>query len=237
MAAGTQLAKNVIGNAQRVLNDLQARAWGLDELLSWINEGQVRIVTLRPDAGSEVTQITLQAGVTQPMPAGSIRLLDIYGNVSGRACTFIERSAMDSFNPSWRTSTASATVKHWMYDERVPTQFEVFPPQPTSQFGKLQILRSTLPVNCTMDSVAGGTADSVIGIPDHFAWSLVDYIVYRSYSKDAEYTVRGGKADQSWMHFLQGLGIQQTTDRKYSARAAAPPHATASIPSSPGATP
>lgn len=221
---GTLLARDTITKAQRLLHDLHGVNWPLDELLGWLNEGQIKIVHLRPDASSEVKAVLLVAGIQQSMPAQSIRLLGVRRNTNGRACSYIERSAMDAFNPDWVNATASPTVKHWMYDEQVPSVFDVYPPQPVSEQGSLDIVRSVLPVSCTLNGVSGGSVNSVIGVPDQYESSLVDYCVYRSYSKDAEYTVRGGKADQAWNHFLQGIGVQLATDKKHAPRNNAPPH-------------
>lgn len=236
MPLGTINIWDTINRAATLLNDPNFVQWGVDELLDWINEGQRQIVLLRPDANSDVKQITLVAGVRQSMPVSSIRLLDILGNVNGRACTYVERSTMNSYDPTWRVTTADPTVIHWMYDERLPQEFQVYPPQPTSGFGKVEIVRSVMPTDCTAKDVDGGTSDSTIGIPDQYEPALVDYCVYRSYSKDAEYTVRGGKADLAWNHFLQTLGIQLQTDRRYGPRNNAPPHRSSQVPSQ-GASP
>jgi hypothetical protein len=225
MAIGTLQARAVISGAQTVLNDLQGVSWGFDELLRWLNAGQRQVVLLRPDASSELTIVDLDPGTTQSLPAGSMRLLDIDCNVNGSACTYLDKSAMDSFDRTWRTAAANAAVMHWMYDERAPQMFEVYPPQPLSQRGAVKILRSVLPPDCTLLNVSGGSEDSVIGIPDQYEGALIDYCVYRCYSKDAEYTVRGGKAEMAYEKFLQSLGIQLTTDRRFGPRANVPPQA------------
>ncbi len=225
MSIGSLQARAVILKAQTVLNDAQAASWGFDEMLNWLNLGQRQIVLLRPDASSEIANLDLAAGTTQTMPTGSVRLLDIECNVSGSACTYIEKSALDSYDRNWRIATADAAVIHWMYDERVPQNFEVYPPQPVSSRGAVKILRSTLPRDCTLENVNGGSVESVIGIPDQYEGALVDYCIYRAYSKDATYTVRGGKADQSYEKFLQSLGIQLTTDRRFGPKSNVPPTA------------
>lgn len=223
---GTLQARSVLLKAQQILNDQTAVLWGFDELLSWLNEAQRRVVLLRPDASSEVTQVTLVAGTRQTMPAGSIRLLGCRRNVSGRVCTMIKRDHLDQFSPNWSLATADATVKHVIYDELVPDEFEVYPPQPTSGFGSIQIVRSVLPTDCTLDAVSGGSVDSVISLPDQYESPLVDYVVYRGYSKDAAYTVRGGKAEAAWNAFVQGLGNQLITDRKFAPANTRAPHVT-----------
>lgn len=217
-------ARAVLLRAQRILNDQTGVLWGFDELIGWLNEGQRQVVMLRPDASSDVKDVTLVAGARQTMPEGSIRLLDIPNNLNGRACTYVSKSTLDSYNPSWRQDTASSIVKHWLYDDKVPTRFEVYPPQPTSGFGTIQMVRSVLPTDCTLQDVAGESVDSTIGLPDQYDAALTDYVVYRGYSKDAAYTVRGGKAEMAWNGFLQRLGFQLATDRKFSPPNTAPPH-------------
>lgn len=223
---GTLTARSVLLKAQQILNDQTAVLWGFDELLSWLNEGQRRVVLLRPDASSQVKQLTLVAGTRQTMPAGSIRLLGCRRNVGGRGCTMIKRDHLDQFSPNWALATADTTVKHVVYDELVPLEFEVYPPQPASGFGTIEIVRSVLPSDCTLDAVSGGSVDSAISLPDQYEAPLIDYVVYRAYSKDAAYTVRGGKADIAWNAFLQGLGIQLATDRRFAPANTRAPHVT-----------
>ena len=226
MAAGTILGRAVVVKAQRVLNDLNAGNWPLDEVVDWLNEGQRRITLLRPDASSELKEMDLVAGTLQSVPAGTVRILDVTRNVGGRAITYIKRADLDAFDAGWHTGAANVIVKHWASDERLPERFWCYPPQPASP-GQIEILRSVLPANVTLDGVNGESVDSVIGISDIYEGPLIDFTVYRSFTKDATYTVRGGKADMAWNHFLQSLGIQLTTDRRWSSEVNTPPHQTA----------
>lgn len=228
---GTLLARDVIKKAQRRLVDLNALSWPMDELLDFLNEAQRAVVVLRPDAKSDVVEYTLQAGTRQTLPAGSVRLLDVRCNVDGPSCTYVERSNMDSYSRSWRTATANAEVRHWMYDDRVPQEFDVYPPQPASSFGAVELVRSLLPTDCTLSGVNGGSVDSTIDVSDVFEMALQDYLVYRCYSKDSTYTAPGGKADQAYQKYLQGLGFGLTTDRKFNPRTNAPPHVSQQQPS------
>jgi hypothetical protein len=234
MAAGSLLARDVVLKAQRLLNDIHHVNWELDELVDWLNAGQRQIVVVRPDASSTLLNIDLSPGVSQAIPENAIRLLDVLRNVDGRAITYIKRGDLDNWDADWVNATPDADVVHWMYDDRSPDVFRVYPPQPDSP-GSIEALCSITPEPCTLDKVNGESIDSAISINDIFEGPLIDYIVYRSYSKDATYTVRGGKADIAWQHFLQTLGVQLTTDKKWSPDVNTPPHQTAMQPGNVGA--
>ena len=234
MAAGTLLGRAVVTKAQRVLNDLHHVNWPLDELVDWGNCGQNQIVLLRPDASSEYVEMDLVAGVRQPLPDNTVRLLDVVRNVGGRAITYCKRADLDANNVDWYTMTGSVLAKHWSFDDRVPQQWLIYPPQSSSP-GRAEIMRSYDPTPFTLDKVNGATIDSVIGIPNIFEGALIDYIIYRSYSKDATYTVRGGKADMAWNHFMQSLGLQVQVDKMFSPESNTPPHRTSSTPGKTGA--
>lgn len=223
MAAGTLLARDVLLKAQRILNDIQGVQWEFDELIDWLNAGQRQIILLRPDASSELKVMVLQPGTKQVVPVGTVRLLDVVRNANDRAITYTDRANLDDQIPNWHQATPNVVVRHWTYDDRIPETFFVYPPQPTSP-GSIEITRSVLPQNCTLDKVNGASEDSTIGIGDVFEGALIDYCVYRAYSKDASYTVRGGKADISWGRFTQSLGMQLQTDRRWAPGANTPPH-------------
>lgn len=223
MAAGSLLARDVVLKAQRLLNDVHGTQWEFDELVDWLNEGQRQICILRPDASSSHIEVNLVPGTKQLTDSATLRVLDVVRNVGDRAITFTERQIMDDFNSSWHLSTPSPIVKHWMYDDRAPTVFYVFPPQPASP-GAIEMVVSVSPPDCTLADINGESVDSTIQISDVYESPLINFIVYRSYSKDATYTVRGGKADAAWDKFLQALGFQLSTDKKFGPYANSPPH-------------
>lgn len=230
---GTILAKSIVERAQKILVDDGVR-WTLNELLDWFNGGQRQIVLFRPDASSATKSVQLASGTKQSIPAGDWRLLSIVRNMGtdnntpGRAITLVERHILDAEQPEWHGSTPNARVKHFTYDEREPRTFYVFPPQPSAGRGYVEMVVSVPPAECTMTDVPKpdgtvGTANTAITVDDVYENPLIDWIIFRAYSKEAVYANGGGKADQAMNRFYTALGVKTSSDRSATARANAPP--------------
>jgi hypothetical protein len=181
---GTVTAKTIIDKATIQLIDLANIRWTRAELLSWLNDGMRQIVLIQPSASSTTSVIQLQAGTRQYLPDDGWLLLSIYrnmgtnGSTPGRAIRIISREILDSFNPDWNTDTAKAEVRNYIYTNQDQLAFYVYPPNTGTQ--KIEINYSAQPADLTAET-------QVIPIFDVFQSSLVDYILYRACSKDAEY--------------------------------------------------
>lgn len=245
---GTISARAVINRAKRIIQDQTGVRWPNDELLQWLNSGQREIVSLRPDAGAITETRQLVAGTKQSVPDSSIRVLDIIrnmgldGSTPGDVVTYVTRNILDTQLRGWHYSTPSPTAVHWTYDDREPRTFYVFPPQPATGRGSIDIIHSECPEPCTLAGVAlddgvGTTiasADSLIRIDDIYEPSLVDYVVFRSYNKNQEY-VQQGVDMKFWQKFVTGLGLKMQVDARFSAMNNAPPNLNNNVPRSTGA--
>jgi hypothetical protein len=181
---GTVTAKTIIDKATIQLIDLANIRWTRSELLQWLNDGMRQIVLIQPSASSTTSVIQLQAGTRQYIPDDGWLLLAIYrnmgtnGSTPGRAIRIISREILDSFNPDWNTDTAKAEVRNYIYTNQDQLAFYVYPPNIGTQ--KIEINYSAQPADLTAET-------QVIPIFDVFQSALVDYILYRACSKDAEY--------------------------------------------------
>lgn len=196
---GTEIADR----ARVVLQDTTSGGvrWLDAELLDWINDSQREIVLVKPEASSVITNITCVTGTKQNIPSDGIRLLSVIRNVGGKSVRLVNRAIMDSENPDWHNVTASATTDHFIYDEDAPTVFYVYPPQPASGQGDLEINYSQSPTDL---SVLGDT----IYLPDIYANAMLDYVLYRAYSKDTEYAGNQNRAATHYNMFATSLGIK-----------------------------
>jgi hypothetical protein len=181
---GTVTAKTIIDKATIQLIDLTNIRWTRAELLSWLNDGMRQIVAIQPSASSTTVSKQLVAGTRQTLPADGWLLLSIYRNMGttgttpGRSIRLISREIIDSFNPNWHTDTATAEVRNYIYTNQDQTAFFVYPPNTGTQYVELNY--SAQPADLTLET-------QVIPIFDIFQSALVDYILYRACSKDAEY--------------------------------------------------
>jgi hypothetical protein len=192
---GTVTAKTIIDKASIQLIDLTNIRWTRAELLSWLNDGLRQIVTIQPSASSTTVAKQLAVGTRQYIPTDGWLLLSIYRNMGtngttpGRIIRIVSREILDSFNPNWNTVTATAEVRNYMYTDQDQLAFYVYPPNTGTQY--IELNYSVQPVDLTLET-------QPIPIFDVFQSALVDYILYRACSKDAEYAP-GVQLSQSYM--------------------------------------
>jgi hypothetical protein len=181
---GTVTAQTIINKAAIQLTDIANVRWTRAELLSWLNDGMRQIVTMQPSASSTTVSKLLTAGTRQTLPSDGWLLLQIYRNMGttgttpGRAIRIVSREVLDGFDPYWHTGIPKAEVKNFIYDTQDQLAFYVYPPNTGTQY--IELNYSAQPTNLTSES-------QVIPLFDVFQSALVDYILYRACSKDAEY--------------------------------------------------
>jgi hypothetical protein len=203
-------ASIILDQVTDILQDKTNIRWTEAELIRSLNDGQRAIVLLRPDSSAQNAAVQLVAGTKQAIPATGLRLLDVVRNmgtngaVPGRAIRIVQREVLDAQIPDWHTQTATV-VKHYMLDNRDPRRFYVYPAIPANSLAFLEIVYSSNPRDVT------SAADN-ISVDDIYAPALVNYVVFRAYSKDAEYTADGGAAQLHYTAFLKLLGDKTATD-------------------------
>jgi len=216
---GTILASAIVDKAEIILLDTTNVRWAATELLAYLNEGQRAIVLLKPDTNVTTDSYALIAGTKQRIPDGTsdyqnatpttlpagIMLIDVERNMgtggatAGRAVTIVDIRIMDTNDPDWHAATAAAEVKHYMFDIRNPKVFYVTPPQPTSGFGYIEVSYSSLPADVIISAA--------ITLDDIYSDVLLDYILYRAYQKDADYSKDVGRVQGYYSAFRGALGF------------------------------
>jgi hypothetical protein len=211
-------AKLVIDTCARLLLDDSNVGWGRSELLGYLNMGQKQIVAIKPEANPARTVITLVGGTRQSLPAGGYQLIKATRNFQSDGTTAADAirlgnmEVLDQVNPGWHADATSATVKEYMHDIQEPTIFWVYPPQPGSGQGKIEVVYSMPPADVadlTADPPGGtgpNTTDS-INIPDIYMPALVDYIMARAYLKNSDRGTETAMAMTHYNAFLSALGV------------------------------
>ena len=206
---GTVTAQTIIDKASVQLIDLANVRWTRSELLAWLNDGMRQIVLIQPSASSTTVSKKLDAGTRQTLPTGGWLLLQMYRNMGttgttpGRAIRIVSRELLDNFNPNWHTAAAAAEVRNYIYDTQDQTAFYVYPPNTGTQYVELNY--SAQPTNLTSES-------EVIPIFDIYQSALVDYILYRACSKDAEYAPGLQLAQGYLSTFVAAVGGKAQTE-------------------------
>lgn len=206
------IASDVLGRVRIVLNDVSAVRWPDAELLSWLTDGQRAVAVLRPDASGDNVVQALVAGTKQSLPTDCARLFDIPRNLSaegavGRAIRYVDRETLDSIDPNWHTAKASTVIKHYVYDGRDQKNFYVFPPAAVG--ASVQIFYSRIPPVVS-------TTSATLLIPDVYLDALVNYVLFRAYTKDAEFGQNAALAQNYLGLFGQLIGTKTKTDVSFS---------------------
>lgn len=204
------LASDIIDRARIVLNDADGVRWLDAELLKWINDGQRVIALVRPDASVGMVTKTLDAGTKQTIPNDGLRLLDVVKNGAGRAVRHVDRDILDTQNPNWHNETGVASVKNFIYDNRNPKVFYVYPPAGSGgTAATLDLVYSKNPTDVT-------TTGSTVDVADIYADPLLNYVLHRAYSKDAEFAQNFELSGTYLQIFQAMLGIKTGKDAAFS---------------------
>jgi hypothetical protein len=197
------IVSDILTSASRLLFDESRVRWTTAELIDYINDAQRVIVTVRPDAAPVTETVQLVGGSRQSLPAGAIRLIRAVRNRSallngsaGAAIRFVSRDTMDEEDPNWHVSTPSTTVKHYMTDAMEPLAFYVWPPVSgtigANATAFIDIVYSKVPTK-----IASTATTATLTLPDQYFAPVLDWVLYRAFSKDASY---GGDLSKAQMH-------------------------------------
>lgn len=115
------------------LNDSEKITWSEELLTSALNQALAILALVRPDATAKVFQFSCVAGTRQNLPEDGLRLLKVVRNLSadgtiGRAVRLVNISDLDSISPNWHAKPQGDFAKEYMFDERAPKWFYVYPP-------------------------------------------------------------------------------------------------------------
>lgn len=205
-------AQSIIRRAVETLNDTTSVRWPVSELVRYLNDGQREVVLYRPDAMVTNQTITCVAGSKQTIPANGAKLIDVVRNAAAgttkKAVRVVKREILDSTVPNWHNVTGVNEILHYTYDPRDPKTFYVYPPATTS--AQLDIIYSAYPTDVT-EPADGATYSAVTGnisLPDIYGNVLLDYILYRAYTKDSDFAGNAARAQAYYAGFANALGIE-----------------------------
>lgn len=215
---------DITSRARILLNDQDGTRWLDNELVSWINDAQKLIALTRPDASVSNAALTLVAGTKQSIPAAGFRLLDVVRNLAadgttgGRSIRHVDREVLDSQDPLWHTTTTSGTIKHFIYDNRDPKNFYVYPPAIAGT--KVEAMYSVAPTEIIYDGTNATTIANTLAtnltVSDIYLEAVLNYVMYRSYSKDAEFSQNPQLAAGYLQTVYSMLGIKTQKDVAFS---------------------
>jgi hypothetical protein len=216
LITGTALA----AKAATILNDPTNTRWTTTELLGWINTAQKEIAVFKPTASVVNANIATVIGTKQQLPTSSpvgLQLIEVIrnmgtGSTPGKAITKISRDVIDQVIPDWHAIPArsSLSVVHHVYDAKGsadPKVFYVYPPlTAATQF--LEVSMGVVPA----DLAAIGSA---ISIDDIYESPLIDYILYRAFSKDSANPSNASRAAGHQTAYMNAIGGKVAAESTY----------------------
>lgn len=209
-------ASDVLTRAQETLKDAAGVRWTEAELLRYITDGQREVVVHKPDATAAVEVLDLVPGTAQTVPATVNRLLSVIrnmgtdGDTPGAAISLVARGVMDTRRPGWHSDRASRRVDHYVFDDRTPKSYFVYPPAP-SPAPKVEAVVSKLPGEV---AAVGDTLD----LDDMYLNPLSEYVLYRSFMKDADGVGNMQRATAHYETFAGLLGLKTSSGLMFSTR-------------------
>ena len=195
---------DVVTRVGQLLQDTTHIRWPLAEKLQYITDAAREVCFYKPDACVKTAVASLVAGTKQVLPADGTTLVDIVRNMGvggatpGSAPRAVTREILDAQMPNWHASTPGAEVKHYTFDPQNQKVFYVYPPQPSSGTGSLELVYAAEP----SEAAEGGS----LGLDSTWVPAVVNYTLYRCYSKDAEYAANAQLA----VAYYQAFNAQMT---------------------------
>jgi hypothetical protein len=210
----------IMNRAQTILQDTTAVRWPLPELQLWLNDSYREIVLMRPDANTQTGTFTCATGSRQVLTSvfsNALRLMDIVRNVAATsnktAVRLVDRQSLDDQRRGWHNETTAVNIQHYMFDPKLPKEFMVYPP--ATDLAQLEVVYSSVPLaHALTEAQLGNPATTeVINLDDSYANAILDYILYRAYSKDAEYAANAQRAVAHYQAMQASLGMKTASDQ------------------------
>ena len=200
-------ALELLEQVSRELQDAERVRWPLAELAAYVDAGQLHILTKAPYAACVERTLTLAEGSRQSVPADCLGMLEALCNAEGkqRAITQVSRADMDAANPRWERTSAGREVVHVIQDARTPMLFQVWPP--AREGARIRVLLALRPVS------VGADATGALTLREEFHEALRHYVLYRAWSKDAEFASNAQLATVHLQACFEALGVQPARPR------------------------
>lgn len=215
-------AKVVLSKVRTILNDASSVRWALPELRLWLNDGLREIALQKPSATAVTAAIPLVAGTKQEIPAAYHALLQVMRNtttggspVPGKVITPIARETIDTTIPGWHATAElpfTQVVTHVLDEIMDQRTFYVVPGNDGT--GAVEAILSKLPteVPAPANPLDLELYTTNVDLPDIYQNALVDYILYRAFSKDTDIATSGQRATAHMQLFLSALGIKKQNE-------------------------
>ena len=129
------------------------------------------------------------------------------GTARGKAIISIPKEKMDILLPDWATFPNDTVMLYAITDDKQPSIFYCFPPQPNGTAQKIEQLVSVAPVDLT-------AADEPFPLDLSYMPACVDYIVGRALMEETTIPNALQKGMSYMQKFMQDLGLKSNVETK-----------------------
>lgn len=217
-------AQDVFEKVGVLLNDTgeyAARRWPLIELCGWLNDGIGAIVLQKPSATAKSVTMPLVRGTLQTIPNEYVSILRPVRNMRAplsdrqprRTINVVSEEQISSMNPTWHDEYSvryHQQVKHFIFDEANPRAFYVYPGNDGAGAIELVLCAAPTKIEPLDPTKDDDIASYAVEIPleDTYSGVLLDYVLYRARSKDAQESGNATRAALHYQQFANALGIK-----------------------------
>lgn len=202
----TTTLKTVIDRCKTTLQEVTSDGtrWSNNELVDWAGEFYQFASSMNPGEFSDMREFQCVAGTKQDAPGDMVQVLDIIRNLEGSKAPIIAstKNVLDSTRRGWHGEVPTNSQEVFILDERYPRQFYVWPP--ASAGSLIEIAGVVIPEKHSLADYSGGVA--VIKCSDRLVPPMVDYVLFRAYSKDADFA---GNANRANVHYTTCVNALQ----------------------------
>lgn len=193
------VAGDLVKKCSITLKDPEFVRWSEAELLAYLDEAQKEIAR-NPGANTKSVLLSLIEGTKQALPDDTYILVSIVRNwvddEPRNPVRITTRALLDAFEPEWHVTPRQQLVENYVYDDRTPRTFFVYPPNDGT--GQVELLYSGIPPRIT-------SVEDVLELRDEFETPLMMFMLYRAYTVDSDYSAGLGLASQFYSSYTASL--------------------------------
>lgn len=214
-------AKALLDRARRIIQDETNVRWPLPEMRLWLNDALREIGLIKPTAFSYSAVISLSEGTMQRLSDDYTSVMRIVRNLKsttnsprqgGAAIRTVDREILDAQSVNWHDSTKTKyqkIVRNAAFESADSRAFYVYPGNDGT--GIVEAIVCKLPTGVSAPASAPDDINSYdvnIDIHDIYSNVILDYMLYRAYSKDAQYAGSAQRAAIYYGSFTNALGAK-----------------------------
>lgn len=199
----------ILLRANQLMADPLWSGWSRAELLNYYHEALLVILERRPDANAVNHEHVCSAGVKQQLPETALTLIDVTSSQSGSAVQLTTREILDQNYPDWYSGNSATIPQAYAYDPRNPRFFYVYPGVIAGSL--ISLIYAGIPDLITLSAVEDASHPADFPLRPQFIAPIIEYILYRAFSKDSDYVANANRAAAHMQAFNALIAPQSGT--------------------------